>query len=68
MTPQALLSAAIDVLGRSEFGLEGVWPRTAAFLGRQSLETALDMAQDTVGRSPQVSVFHLPPVFMIDME
>ncbi len=42
MTPQALLSAAIDVLGRSEFGLEGVWPRTAAFLGRQSLETALD--------------------------
>ena len=33
-----------------------------------SLETALEMAQDTVGRSPQISVFHLPPVFMIDME
>ena len=41
---------------------------TLGYETAHSLETALEMAQDTVGRSPQVSVFHLPPVFMIDME
>ena len=42
MSPADLLHAAQGVLDRSEFGLEGVWPRTAAYLGRQSLESALD--------------------------
>jgi hypothetical protein len=42
--------------------------RTLGYDTAPSVEAALEMAQDTVGRSPQVSVFHLPPVFMIDME
>ena len=42
MSPEVLLLLARDILDRPEFGIEGVWPRTAAFLGRQSLESALD--------------------------
>ena len=33
-----------------------------------TLEVALEMAQDTVGPSPQVTAFHLPPIFMCDVE
>ena len=33
-----------------------------------NLETALEMAQDTVGATPQVTTFHIPPIFMCDVE
>ena len=33
-----------------------------------SLATALEMAQDTVGPNPQVTAFHMPPIFLCDME
>ena len=33
-----------------------------------SLESALAMAQDTVGASPQVTAFHAPPIFVCDVE
>ena len=33
-----------------------------------TLEAALEMAQDTVGSSPQVTVFHYPPIFLCDVE
>lgn len=42
MNSAELLRSAQVVLDRPESGLEGVWPRTAAYLGRQSLEAALD--------------------------
>ena len=32
------------------------------------LQTALLMAEDTVGPSPKVTAFHLPPIFMCDVE
>ena len=32
-----------------------------------SLEAALEMAKDTVGASPEVTAFHLPPIFMCDV-
>ena len=33
-----------------------------------NLEAALEMAQDTVGRDPQVTLFHWPPIFLCDVE
>ena len=33
-----------------------------------SIDAALQMAQDTVGPSPQVTAFHLPPIFLCDVE
>ena len=33
-----------------------------------TLGSALDMAQDTVGSDPQVTAFHMPPIFMCDVE
>ena len=41
MTPDQLLGAANDVLGRPELGLGGAWPRAVALLGRQALEEGL---------------------------
>ena len=32
-----------------------------------SLEAALEMAKDTVGASPEVTAFHLPPIFLCDV-
>ena len=46
-------------------------PRVAATLGYDTapdLETALEMAKDTVGPTPQVTDFHMPPVFLCDVE
>ena len=43
MKPEVFLGWARDLLNRSEFGDEGVWPRTVAFLGRQGLESGLDL-------------------------
>jgi hypothetical protein len=43
MTPDVLLALAWWVLDRSDMGLEGVWPRASALLGRQALESALDI-------------------------
>ena len=33
-----------------------------------NLAAALEMAQDTVGPRPQITVFHWPPIFMVDVE
>ena len=33
-----------------------------------NLEAALQMAQDTVGSNPKITVFHWPPIFMVDVE
>jgi hypothetical protein len=33
-----------------------------------SLEDAFEMAKDTVGHNPTATMFHLPPVFMVDVE
>ena len=33
----------------------------------RSLEAALEMAKDTVGASPEVTAFHLPPIFLCDV-
>jgi hypothetical protein len=33
-----------------------------------SLDAALQMAQDTVGPTPQVTAFHLPPIFLCDVK
>jgi hypothetical protein len=33
-----------------------------------TLQAALDMAQDTVGRNPNVTLFHWPPIFLCDVE
>ena len=41
------------LLTRSDLGPEGVWPRAAAFLTRQTLESALDRVWSK-SRSPQV--------------
>jgi hypothetical protein len=50
----------------------GVKDKTVAdTLGYETAETvdiAFEMAKDTVGQSPEVTAFHLPPVFMVDVE
>mgnify|MGYP002811616587 CR=1 FL=1 len=33
-----------------------------------SLESALEMAEDTVGASPNVTALHTPPIFLCDVE
>lgn len=33
-----------------------------------NLELALQMARDTVGISPEITAFHLPPIFMCDVD
>ena len=33
-----------------------------------NMQSALEMAEDTVGPSPKVTAFHLPPIFMCDVE
>ena len=33
-----------------------------------SLDAALEMAQDTVGPSPKVTAFHMPPIFLCDVQ
>ena len=46
-------------------------PEVARTMGYQTapdLETALAMAQETVGPSPQVTAFQLPPIFLCDVE
>ncbi len=44
--------------------------RVAATLGYEiapNLQAALDMAQDVVGQSPQITTHHWPPIFMCDV-
>jgi hypothetical protein len=46
-------------------------PKVAAILGYDtapSLDVALEMAKDTVGPTPQITDFHMPPVFLCDVE
>jgi hypothetical protein len=40
---------------------------TLGYETASSLDAALEMAKDTVGDSPQVTAFHLPPIFMCDV-
>ncbi|MEE9324169.1 MAG: lactate racemase domain-containing protein [Dehalococcoidia bacterium] len=42
--------------------------RTLGYETAPSLNTALEMAQDTVGRGANVTLFHWPPVFLCDVE
>jgi hypothetical protein len=42
MIARSLLDSAHQIMSRSDIGLEGVWPRAAALLGRQALEESLD--------------------------
>jgi hypothetical protein len=42
MTPADLLAAARALVERSNVTTAGLWPRAAALLARQALETALD--------------------------
>lgn len=42
MIARDLLDNAHHVMSRTDVGLEGVWPRAAALLGRQALEESLD--------------------------
>lgn len=42
MISRTLLDSAHQVIHRTDVGLEGVWPRAAALLGRQALEESLD--------------------------
>jgi hypothetical protein len=42
LTPAQLLAAARDVAGRDAAVTAGLWPRAAALLARQALETAID--------------------------
>jgi hypothetical protein len=42
MTPEELLSAAREIMGRADPVTTGLWPRAAALLGRQALEAALE--------------------------
>jgi hypothetical protein len=42
--------------------------RTMGYDLAPDLETALAMAQDTVGPTPQVTAFHLPPIFVCAVE
>ena len=41
MTPRQLVVAADALIGIPEVGGAGLWPRTAAVLGRQAIESAL---------------------------
>ena len=41
-TPAELLGMARQLLGRASPETAGLWPRAAALLGRQALETSLD--------------------------
>lgn len=41
-SPQDLLAAARTLLGRNDPNTAGLWPRAAALLARQALESALD--------------------------
>jgi hypothetical protein len=42
VTPAELLAAARDIQERPDAATAGLWPRAAALLARQGLETALD--------------------------
>jgi hypothetical protein len=42
--------------------------RTLGYAVAPNLGAALEMAQDTVGPNPKVTVFHLPPIFLCDVE
>jgi hypothetical protein len=41
MTPHELLDAATDLMQRPDAPFDGIWPRAAALLARQALETAM---------------------------
>jgi len=52
MTPDELLAAAQRLVERPDAATAGLWPRAAAFLARQALETALALlwtAQPSAG-------------------
>jgi hypothetical protein len=42
LTPTDLLACARELINRPDAAVAGVWPRTAATLARQALETAVD--------------------------
>jgi len=42
VTPQELLDAARDLIRTPRSGTAGLWPRAAALLGRQAIESALE--------------------------
>jgi hypothetical protein len=42
MTPDELLAAAREVMGREQPVTAGLWPRASALLGRQALEEAME--------------------------
>jgi hypothetical protein len=42
VTPAELLASARELIARPDASTAGVWPRTAALLARQALETAVD--------------------------
>jgi hypothetical protein len=61
MTPNELLAAAERLLARRDAKTPGIWPRAAAFLGRQALEQGLDaywrkrgIALDKTSMRPQL--------------
>lgn len=41
---------------------------TLGYKTAPNLETALQMAEDTVGASPEVTALHVPPIFLCDVE
>lgn len=48
MKPEMFIGWARELLDHSDFGDEGVWPRTVAFLARQGLETGIDEFWDQI--------------------
>ena len=53
MTPEQLIASARALVARPVPGTAGVWPRAAALLARQALETAMD--QLWARRAPAVA-------------
>jgi hypothetical protein len=52
MSPRELLDAARELVDRATPSLAGLWPRAAALLARQALESALDALW--VARAPGI--------------
>lgn len=42
-------------------------PEILGYETASSMQEALDMARDTAPASPEISLFHLPPLFMVDV-
>ena len=54
-TPADLLAGARDLIVRPDAAVAGVWPRTAALLARQALETAVDAHWQSDARTVEMT-------------